>query len=713
MVSLSSRINGFMHPETNEVLPITNEIKAKSDKVLVGDMVIPARENSTYKAYMPDFLWKPPFGYPRGIDVGEIRRLAQTPYCEMAKGVIIDEVCSVKWDIVPEEANANESHIREVKYFFKNPNANYENLKYIFKQSLRDILDLDAGLWNKVFNRGGRLTELYAKDGGQFTINPDMYGTFRDKKDFIPINPISLNSNGINQLDVNTSTYLRDNAAYFQYAMLGGGRMVPFGKREIVYMKRNPLSNSVYGWSPMQSLKEVLNSLIYAIQHNKDQFTDDTIPKGVVQLTGATTEDINAFKIQWNGQMKKKNRYGEWVKNFFKIPIVGTDAKFIRLGWSNDELQLITQQQWYSKLVWGCLGVPPSELGFTENSNRATETGQKKVIRRRTVLPLLDLIEYSINSQIVPEFGYDDVKFQFDRHDNEEELEKTEIYEKQINAGFRTINEIRIERGDKPIEGGDDMKQKNTFNPFEKFGKKEDPKKKEDSETKSIEAEAELFSTLKKILNISKKEMYALLEKSASSSRILEMKTLDNSQIDNLTKLLELGALEKTIKKVIYGQFMKGIDEAEVEMDRNFIPDTNAIAYLQNYTFSNIKDLDEEMKNKLRGALQRGIMDGNSVPQLKKKISEVLDVGEVRLLAIARTETMRASNSGKLNGYKQSELKGNKVYVAKIDNKTSDFCRHVNGMEVPFDKPFTYKGESHLIPPAHVNCRSTFYFKPE
>lgn len=679
----------------------------------------------------------------------------------MATSTIIDEVCSIKWDIVPKEDNANEGHIKEVKDFFDNPNSNYENLKYIFRGCVRDIIHLDSGIINKIFDRGGRLTEIYAKDGGQFTVNPDMFGTFRDKQDFIPIESVSMGN--INQMDMNITQYLRDNAAYFQYAMVGGGRMVPFGKREIVYMKRNPLTNSMYGWSPIQSLSDVLNSLIYAVQHNKEQFTEDTIPKGFVQMTGANIDDIKDFKSQWVNQMRRKDKYGNWLKNFFKIPIVGSDAKFVRLGWTNEELQLITQQQWFSKLVWGSLGVPPSELGFTEDSNRAVGTTQKKVIRRRTVLPILDLLEYSINSQIIPEFGYEDIKFQFNREDNDEEREKSEIYEKQIKAGFRTINEIREERGDKPIDGGDKIKQ-NTFNPFSKFGEngeeqtekeKEKPEEKKSfksklklikrinpfetpeekksfknyikikrfnpfekpkEEVKFLEypiEDTEITSILKKNIESTKKEMYEIIEKAVKRNQILEIKSLDNGQIENITKLLGLATIEETLRKSIYGQFMKGLEEAGKEMDRNFLPDTQAVSYLQDYTFDNVKDLNEELKNKLRGELQRGIMNGEGASGLKERVNKVLEVGERRSELIARTETMRASNFGRLDGYQQSGIEGKKEWVCSMDARSCALCKSLNGQKVNLNENFKYKGGEINIPPLHPSGRCRIVFKPD
>ena len=55
------------------------------------------------KLYIPLFLYKPPFGWPRNQNIPAIRRLAQTPQAAMGIKAILDVVDTVPWDIVPKE----------------------------------------------------------------------------------------------------------------------------------------------------------------------------------------------------------------------------------------------------------------------------------------------------------------------------------------------------------------------------------------------------------------------------------------------------------------------------------------------------------------------------------------------------------------------------------------------------------------------------------
>ena len=75
------------------------------------------------KAYIPNFFYKPPFGYPRYKDLSYFRQLAASIYVDMCETAIIDEVCAVDWGIVAEDEDGNElvgkeKEIEIVRSFF-------------------------------------------------------------------------------------------------------------------------------------------------------------------------------------------------------------------------------------------------------------------------------------------------------------------------------------------------------------------------------------------------------------------------------------------------------------------------------------------------------------------------------------------------------------------------------------------------------------------
>ena len=344
-----------------------------------------SKDSPIYKAVIPKFLYKPPYGYPRFVDIPELRRLSATPYVSMCVTTIIDEIAAIPWEIVPrdtletpegEESVEPVAHIKEVNDFLMNPNVNKENFNIILRRLLKDILELDSAVLIKVFNMMGDLKEIYAKDGGTFTLNPDIFGTFQNCAEIIPTWQLESMS------DKDKQEYMDTKPAYFQYGWITGARPMPFGTREVIYFMRNPRTDNIYGRAPVEILLDTIQLLLYGQDMNLDYFTDNNIPKGVFRMEGAASEDIQAFKEQWQTATKVKNEVGDWRKRWWKMPVINTQGQFERIQFSNAELEIIQQQEWFTKLVWSVFGITPSELGFTESSNRACYTEDTRVMTK-------------------------------------------------------------------------------------------------------------------------------------------------------------------------------------------------------------------------------------------------------------------------------------------------------------------------------------------
>jgi len=759
---------------------------------------------SIYKAVIPKFLYKPPFGYPRFIDIPEQRRLAATPFVEMCISTIIDEIMAVEWNIVPKEDNepgestgSSEEHCKSVKEFFDNPNINKESFGSQLKKIIRDILTIDSGVWVKVFDIAGQMRELYVRDGGTFTINVDIFGTFQNKVDIITAdfagtwnNPDFWTSTGQpRQQAMMTLNQVAEQAAYFQYGWITGARPMPFGRREIVYIQRNPRPDSIYGRSPVEICLDTVQMLVYGIDHNLEYYTDNNIPKGVFQLIGANEPDIRLFSEKWREATRIKNEVGDYRKRFYHMPVINQEGKFERIGFSNAELELISQSQWFSKVLWACFGVTPSELGFTESSNRATEVIQSRVFRRKAIRPILKLLEYHINTEIIPEFengvvinagmkdedvvsGIDDVKFQFDMYDINEDLQKHELYQLQIRNKLRTPNEIREEQGLEPVEGGDKLggTQPSPFGGFGRFGRfgEEQEETEKETEKKAIETKPfgkyadfdacvrankgkknpkaycaslhkkitgkwprqkafnitsplimgefevpAIDKILKKLFKFQEKQIKERLKLFAAEDKLKEIKALDQDTIQELKNIINLETVEEPVRKAIEEAYLKSLDSIEVDFDMNFIPNRNTMNFIERRALDYVRDLGEEIKSKLRKELETGLIQGESIPKLKSRITKIFDVAETRANTIARTEIALAENAGKLEGYMQSGMKGKVEWVAKLDGRTSEICRHLNGEEQPIGNKFNYKDWEGFSPPAHPNCRSRLVFRPD
>jgi len=713
------------------------------------------------KAYIPNFFYRAPFGYPRYKDLNYFRQLATSIYVDMCTTAIIDEVCSVEWEIVAEDRAGNEipgkeKDIERIQEFFYNPNTNKESWETIIRMMLPDLLEINSGIITKVFNIFGEMVEIYSRDGMAFTKNPDPYGTYTSRADLILMkNILGEGETQTQQMDYPaiqaemTATDAHEEGAYFQYGFNTGARPIPFGRREIVWFEKKVRTDNLYGRSSMEILAKTVQTLIYAVESQLEYFNDNSIPPGVLGLEGMTSADMKAFGQQWVQQQKVQDELGNWKHTNHKLPMVNTMPKFERLGFTNQELELIESQKWWSKLVWGAFGITATELGFTEDSSgAANQIVQTSVAKKRIIYPLLRLIEYHVNTEIIPEFGVEGVRYKYKIFDIDEETKKWGLYRMQTEADLKTINEVRnaeglddVEWGDKnagersPNQGtninvGDPRQQdsdkinRDSQNTRDKMSGKPAKGDKPDDIKKAITTdspntlelgeeigpeEKKLKKQITDLLKSNKEKVFDLLDSQGKDEPLMQIKSIDDLPV-LIKKIFQIFSFKGIVDEVIGEKFNSGWDKSEKQINKNIPMNYKALEFLQNHTFENVKGMTEEIANDLKAELSRGIINGESIPKLKDRVSKVFNVGEVRAEVIAITEVGRAENQGKLLAMKGSGLDMKKQWLSAHDERTSDLCKHLDGQVVGLDEDFHYKDWSGQAPPSHPRCRSVLLF---
>jgi len=507
-----------------------------------GDVSFNEDPGSLLKAYIPNYLYKPPFGYPRPENLPLLRQLSKNPYIYSVIKTLCDEVASTPFDIVYKEETEPTPEMddmrKQILRFLDNPNRNKESFQQILRATTKDILELDSGVIVKTFNKLGELTEIFARDGGSFLCNPDIYGYIGNRAAFVP--PFSTNyiagDYGSNQETVLNAYSLeyKEAAAYFQYGTVAAALPVPFGRREIIYVKQNPRSDSVYGLSPVQILSETITTLVYGGAYNLDFYMNNNMPEGIIEILGADQAAIEAFRQRMDKVTRTKDPNTGFMRRIgFKIPVTNQPAKFTPFQLDPKMMQIIEQQEWFTKIVWACFGVTAEHMGFTQDSNKAVAENQSKVYIRKGAKPLLNIIKYHIDKEIIPEFGeevFEALEFKFDDYDISADMQRHTLLEQQIRMGIKTPEMVANEEGidmtelKKSQEEADakemakfDAEQgaksgagdKPAFGGKPKDDKKEEPKK---EDTKSVKSESELEEELVNQIKKKALEMKKALE---------------------------------------------------------------------------------------------------------------------------------------------------------------------------------------------------------
>ena len=159
----------------------------------------------------------------------------------------------------------------------------------------------------------------------------------------------------------------------------------------------------------------------------------------------------------------------------------------------------------------------------------------------------------------------------------------------------------------------------------------------------------------------------------------------------------------------------------------------NVIEFLAQSGFVLVSDITKTTKDKLLAIVSKGIEDGLSIDEIVKLIlsDEQLAYATFRATRIVRTEVMRASNIGAMEGAKAHNFQVDKQWISARDSRTrripEDTFDHValDGVIVGYNEPFESVGKEgqpvsamqpgDITAPAGftINCRCAVGFIPK
>ena len=396
------------------------------------------------RGFLIEWFYAARWGQPRRADLTEIYQLSQSAWARMCITTIIAEVAMVDWDIVPKDPSrlndlGLQGVIDEIKQFLEKPNPNDESFDTLLRMLLLDILVYDSGVIVKVF------------DDGNYSRDSVLFKSAATDQPFVVPRPLTQpkGKRRLVELHVkNGASFLKDVGrdgivrGYFQYTFAQPS-VVPvwFSEDEIVYIMMSPVAGTPYGWSPLQSVGNILKSLIYSAQFNVTYFQQNEIPSGILSVLDISELEFERFKSMWKSEVTGKAH---------KLPLVDKEVKFQPFILTHREMQFVESTKWYQRLVMANYHVTMMELGLVEQGSQMSARESSLVFRRKAILPLLKLLARRLTAEIITEFS-DEVEFKFNPVDWDERRFQLDIMEREWRMGVSTLNEIRTELGKPPL----------------------------------------------------------------------------------------------------------------------------------------------------------------------------------------------------------------------------------------------------------------------
>lgn len=115
----------------------------------------------------------------------------------------------------------------------------------------------------------------------------------------------------------------------------------------------------------------------------------------------------------------------------------------------------------------------------------------------------------------------------------------------------------------------------------------------------------------------------------------------------------------------------------------------------------------EKLSQELKTVLTVGLIRGDGVEEMTKRITRRMDVSASDARRLVRTESAHIHEQAGLDGYKECGI-SSYCFLATLDRKTSPQCRELDGKVFLIAEAETGKN----YPPIHPNCRSTTVPRP-
>ena len=414
------------------------------------------------EAIYPNWFFSARLGQPRGVDTRKLRKLATSPWAQMVITTFKKQIVTIPWEIVPKDEEDESNHEADIKLcmeFFEKPNENRQTINDINSEVITDIAEIDAGCLNYVYsNDSWTIGEVPVHNawGKEISYETDLVLKPLGQRTLVKLKSTD-GATMLKQVDI-----YKNLLNFWQYSFKHP-RQNPtrFTNDEIEYIMMNPRSYDVYGFSPMQSIQQVIELLIQGTRYNKDLYTNNAIPDILVSLPKLPKEALRKLKRTWNNQYKGKPHQVGFINWMIE--------RIDKLNDNNRDLEWLEGQKWYFKLVFGAYGVSPDEAGFFENSNKSNDEGQEKVTVRNALKPYIQKIEQLHTTKTITEIlGREDHGLCFKYFPRDHAVEKIEFEQamQELDRGIITVNEYRKAQGKDEVEWGDEPLRK-PFDPME------------------------------------------------------------------------------------------------------------------------------------------------------------------------------------------------------------------------------------------------------
>lgn len=365
---------------------------------------------------------------PKGTPAN-LRRFAENPVPRRAINVIKDRIASMDWQVQLRRgytlASVPDAHARMeiLRRTLEEPNA-ADSFRSVMEQALEDALVGGFGaIEMERTDDPDRPFALWPVDGATIQLNAKWNGE-------------------------------SDSPRYAQNTnRFGSGAQIPLYDNELIYIRLNPRSHTPFGLGPLEVAFETVNSFLAAHRY-AGRLASNSVVQYALWLNKTTPDQHNRLLRWWQDEIEGTGR----------VPLLTCEQKpeVLKFSGGTDTELRLEWQDFLIRMIANAFGLPPMLLGRENDVNRNTAQELLDEAFHGTIAPMARMLaEHFTRDLFGKRLGWREFEFVFNDLDAGDEMETVQIQTALLKAGVLTVDEVRAQRGLRPLESAQQIQKGN------------------------------------------------------------------------------------------------------------------------------------------------------------------------------------------------------------------------------------------------------------
>jgi HK97 family phage portal protein len=346
-----------------------------------------------------------------------LRRFAETPVARRAINCIKDRIACMEWRIEARPGVDAKGYAAQraaaITRALETPNES-DSFRTLIEQVIEDVLVGGFGAAEiEITGDAAMPVRLYPVDGASIQVNAQWKG------------------------DANEPRYAQVTGK------LGSAGSTPLRDDELMYVRLNPRSHTVFGLGKVEVAFESISSFLQAHRY-AGRLASNSVVQYALWLNERTPEQHERLIRWWQDEVEGTGR----------VPVLSSEQKpeVLRFAGGTDADLRLQWQQFLLTMIANAFDLPVMLLGVTQDVNRSTAQEFANEAFQSAVVPLAKLVaDHLTRDVIVKRLGWNDLRFVWNELESRDEMVEVEIQTKLLAAGVVSVAEVRAMRG-LPVE---------------------------------------------------------------------------------------------------------------------------------------------------------------------------------------------------------------------------------------------------------------------